>query len=107
MGWERLIVTALAIAFAGQAAASEADLIERGRNLVKANCAGCHSIEAKGASPHPQAPPFRSLSQRYPVSDLQEALVEGILTGHPDMPEFTATSDQASAIIAYIESLSR
>jgi cytochrome c len=34
------------------------------------------------------APPFRTLHERYPVEDLVEPLAEGIVTGHPTMPEF-------------------
>ena len=105
MRYQGLITTVLASLLADPSVAMDQALVARGRNLVQANCAACHSIGPSGTSPHPQAPPFRDLSRRYPVSDLQEALVEGILTGHPDMPEFRATSDQASAIIAYIESL--
>ena len=36
---------------------------------------------------------------------LEEALAEGISTGHPDMPEFVATPDQIDAILDYISSL--
>ncbi|WP_223999305.1 cytochrome c [Aureimonas sp. SA4125] len=107
MDYRRLFLIGLLCLMANEASASDAALLARGRHLVEANCAACHSIETQGASSHPEAPPFRSLSDRYPVSDLQEALVEGIMTGHPDMPQFIATSEQASAIIAYIESLDR
>lgn len=34
-----------------------------------------------------------------------EALAEGIVTGHPDMPAFTFSPTQIGAIIAYIKSL--
>jgi mono/diheme cytochrome c family protein len=77
----------------------------RGEALVKANCARCHAVGRADASRHPNAPPFRTLSQRYPLRDLEEALAEGIVTGHPDMPEFMASPDQINAIIAYIASL--
>jgi mono/diheme cytochrome c family protein len=79
--------------------------ISRGEALVKANCARCHAVERSDGSRHPDAPPFRTLSQRYPLQDLEEALAEGISTGHPDMPEFTAEPDQIDAILAYIGSL--
>jgi mono/diheme cytochrome c family protein len=36
---------------------------------------------------------------------LEEALAEGISTGHPDMPEFIFEPDQIEAILAYIGSL--
>ena len=43
----------------------------------------------EGGSPHPQAPPFRTLSSHYPVEDLaQSHSLEGIVSGHPDMPIF-------------------
>ena len=42
-----------------------------------------------GNSPHRQAPPFRDVVERYPVEDLEELLAEGIVSGNPDMPEFT------------------
>jgi cytochrome c len=78
---------------------------ERGEALVRTNCSPCHAIGLTGISPHPDAPPFRTLSKRYPIEDLAEALAEGISTGHPDMPEFVAAPDQIAAIIAYIGSL--
>jgi hypothetical protein len=43
----------------------------------------------------------------YNASDLEEALAEGVVVGHPAMPEFQMTGDQAAAITAYIDSLSR
>ncbi|BCM20890.1 c-type cytochrome [Mesorhizobium sp. J8] len=96
-----------AVAFALPAWAGDGSLIAYGKRLVEANCARCHAVSRTGASIHPDAPPFRTLRLRYPIEDLQEALAEGISTGHPDMPEFVATPDQAEAIIGYIKSLGR
>ena len=48
----------------------------------------CHSIGRTGDSPLDLAPPFRTLHKRYPIDDLQESLAEGIVTGHPTMPQF-------------------
>jgi len=79
--------------------------ISRGEALVETNCARCHAVGRNDESRHPDAPPFRTLSQRYPLQDLEEALAEGISTGHPDMPEFIAEPDQIDAILAYIGSL--
>lgn len=75
---------------------------ERGRALVTKNCAGCHAVERSGASPRADAPAFRTLGHRYPVEALEEALGEGILSGHPDMPEFVFDSEDVGAIIAYL-----
>jgi cytochrome c len=51
------------------------------------------------------APPFRTLHLRYPVEDLQEPLAEGIVTGHPTMPEFRFDPGQVGDVIAYLKSL--
>lgn len=79
--------------------------IARGRVLVETNCARCHAVGQTGESTHPEAPPFRTLSQRYPIDALEEAFAEGIFTGHPDMPDFQAEPEQIADIIAYIESI--
>lgn len=84
---------------------ASADPVSHGKALVETNCARCHAIGKTDKSPHPDAPAFRTLSQRYPIADLEEALAEGISTGHPDMPEWVASPDQIGAILAYIESL--
>jgi mono/diheme cytochrome c family protein len=76
-----------------------------GRTLVSTYCAVCHSIERAGASPHEAAPPFRTLQERYDVDMLSEALVEGLVSGHPDMPEFAFEPYEAASIVAYIKSL--
>ena len=79
--------------------------IETGRALLETYCADCHAIGADGSSPMAEAPPFRSLHERYDVELLEEALVGGLVTGHPDMPEFEFDPDQARAIIDYLTSL--
>jgi mono/diheme cytochrome c family protein len=91
---------------AAPVSAGEAEDIEYGRVLVLENCATCHAIDRFSESTHPEAPPFRILSQRYALEGLEEALAEGIVTGHPDMPEFIASPRQIDGIIAYIGSIS-
>jgi mono/diheme cytochrome c family protein len=78
---------------------------QRGRTFAQANCAQCHAIGAVGESPLRVAPPFRTLHQRYPVETLTEALAEGIVTGHPSMPEFRLDVAQINDLIAYLKSL--
>jgi mono/diheme cytochrome c family protein len=51
------------------------------------------------------APPFRTLSQRYPIENLAEALAEGIMTGHPAMPTFALDPRDIDALLAYIDGL--
>jgi cytochrome c len=80
---------------------------QRGLVIVRTNCSRCHAIGKIGDSPLPIAPTFRTLHQRYPVEDLQEPLAEGIVTGHPTMPEFRFDPGQVGDIIAYLKSLER
>jgi cytochrome c len=80
---------------------------QRGLVLVRTSCSRCHAIGKVGDSPLPIAPPLRTLHERYPVEDLQEPLAEGIITGHPTMPEFRFDPGQVGDIIAYLKSLER
>ena len=73
--------------------------------LVEQNCARCHAIGKDGKSTHPDAPPFRTLSSRYPIEDLAESLAEGIVSGHPDMPIFVFSATDVEAIIEYLNSI--
>jgi cytochrome c len=76
-----------------------------GRRIVERDCAGCHAVGPQGASPLPQAPPFRDLHRKYDVEDLAESLAEGIVAGHPAMPERTYEPSDVAALIAYLKSL--
>src|SRR5215470_2860609 len=98
-----LLAAALAIApaLAQNRAASE----RRGEALLSKNCARCHAIDRAGASTHPEAPPFRTLSRKYPIEGLAEALAEGISVGHPDMPEFVFEAGEVRAILDYLQSI--
>lgn len=78
---------------------------EQGKRLALTYCARCHSIDKVSPSPLKIAPPFRTLHERYPVETLQEALAEGILTGHPTMPEFRFKADQVGDFIGYLKTL--
>ncbi len=78
---------------------------ERGHALVQRDCAGCHAVETTGASPFTPAPPFRTLADRYPLEDLEEALTEGIMSGHPAMPQFEFSAEDAADIVAWMKGL--
>jgi mono/diheme cytochrome c family protein len=86
-------------------AQNDADSTMPGRQIAESLCAGCHAIGLEGDSPHADAPPFRTLSERYPVRLLEEALAEGIAVGHEDMPEFQLEADQVEQLIQYLESI--
>ena len=93
---------ALALASAG---AAHGQSIERGEELVRRHCGGCHAVGTSGESKEPAAPPFRELYHRYDPDALAESLAEGILTGHPAMPEFRFSAPDVKAITAYLRSI--
>ena len=103
-----------AAAFAGALCAPASALAQglspveqRGQTFVSTHCAMCHSIAKIGASPLREAPPFRILHTRYPIESLQEALAEGIMTGHPAMPQFRLDPGQIQDVLSYLKSLER
>ena len=93
---------ALLLAGAGPLAAADP---AKGGELARALCSRCHAVEATGASPLPIAPPFRTLHEQYPIESLAEALAEGLMTGHPGMPEIQLEPGAIADFLAYLESL--
>jgi mono/diheme cytochrome c family protein len=96
-----LFVTGLTLGIAPAAAVNP----QQGKRLALTYCARCHAIDKVSPSPLKIAPPFRTLHERYPVETLQEALAEGIVTGHPTMPEFSFDADQVGDFIAFLKTL--
>jgi cytochrome c len=85
--------------------AGDAAAVKCGEALLAKYCSRCHAIADTGESQHPQAPLFRTLGKRYRVELLEEALGEGIISGHPDMPEFEFAPADVGAIVAYLKSI--
>lgn len=100
-----LLLLATALAKPEPAAAQPVSPVARGEALAQRLCASCHAITPQGASPHQQAPPFRELPKRYPVTHLAEALAEGIVVAHKDMPQFTLDPPEIDALLSFMESL--
>ena len=104
--WPNLAVAMFAVVVSTLTAASavaQSALIKRGQAIAERHCARCHAISPVGESPMTQAPPFRS--SRYPVDHLAEALAEGIVTGHPAMPEFKFSPDEIGGLLTFMDSL--
>jgi mono/diheme cytochrome c family protein len=80
-------------------------LVALGRSIAETRCVSCHAIGETGESRNPEAPPLRTLSERYPVNALEEAFAEGVLVGHPSMPEFRFEPRDIDALLAYLESI--
>jgi cytochrome c len=97
------VATTIVVMTAGQAATAQN--LKHGEDLLIRNCGSCHAVGRSDESVHRFAPPFRTLAQRYPIESLEEALGEGIMAGHPDMPEFKFDAGDVGAIIAYLKSI--
>ncbi len=106
MTWLHSKITAVALAgaavFAAHVAVAADGRLVKGEALLTKNCARCHAIGVTGESPLEKAPPFRQIVTRYPVDNLAEALAEGIVSGHADMPEFVFEPGEIDAILAYL-----
>lgn len=100
----RALLLVLGFAINGSDLARSAD-VEAGRRIAEQYCARCHAIGREGESSHAEAPPFRSFGENWPVESLEEALAEGIVVGHPDMPEFTFEPEEISDLLAYLATL--
>lgn len=80
-------------------------LEERGRALAETMCSQCHAIGKSGQSPHIGAPAFRALDRRVDLDSFIDRLREGLTVGHPDMPTFRFTREDARAFLLYLRSI--
>ena len=105
---DRRVTSGVVVALSALIAAipcNAAPNVAAGKAFAQANCSHCHSIDKFTPSSLAIAPPFRTLHERYPVESLEEALGEGITTGHPSMPEFKLDPGQVGDFIAFLKSL--
>jgi len=93
------------VALSANSALALSPAAQRGFVFVNTNCSRCHAVGHFGDSPLAIAPPFRTLHERYPVDELAEALAEGIVVGHPSMPQFTLDPAQIDDVISYLKTL--
>lgn len=76
--------------------------VQRGRDLVRRNCAGCHSVGLKSPSLAAGAPPFRELGDRYTPEALRTVAAETATGDHYGMPAVYLSSEDARAIEAFL-----
>ncbi len=84
---------------------AQADEPADGRELAEEMCGACHAIGPEDETENAEAPTFSEIAGRYSVWNLQEALAEGIVVGHEDMPEFTLNPAQINALLTYMDTL--
>jgi len=85
--------------------AADAQMIADGRRIARLECGACHAVGETGVSPHPDAPPLRTVLADYNPHALEMDLAEGIRVGHSDMPLFELSPIGVRALTAYLESI--
>ncbi|MGY4308192.1 mono/diheme cytochrome c family protein [Bradyrhizobium sp. USDA 4369] len=76
------------------------------KRSCKGFAADCHAVGRTGASPHPDAPPFRTFgdSKLYD-EDFAQRLQTGLSTIHKDMPSFRFDRADAEAAVNYLKAI--
>lgn len=86
-------------------AALSTEAASRGRAIAIIGCASCHAIDATGASPFAEAPPFRDVARRRSLDDLETAFATGLVTTHTAMPPYVFRAAEIDDLNAYFETL--
>jgi cytochrome c len=98
-------LTLIGCSFIGVEASALTALQQRGRELARGMCGGCHASGRTGDSQHLGAPKFRELDRQLDLDKFGRRLREGLLGTHRDMPMFRFTRDDADAMVAYLRTL--
>ena len=98
-----LLITMLFLA----ASPAVAQNIPAGQAISEKLCARCHAIRPSRKSKHALAPTFPDIANRYSVWGLQEALAEGIIVGHVDMPKFVFSPTDINNLLGYMDTFTR
>lgn len=87
------------------AAAGEAYEPSSVADFAQATCADCHSIEAVGLSPNPQAPTFAEIANRPGIT--RDTLVTYLTDAHnyPEAMDFELTPARSAALADYLLTL--
>jgi cytochrome c len=107
-GTMRTIIAFLAALTAANvlsAAHAQNGSVEEGRRIAQTFCARCHAIGEEASSPRTDAPPFRYIAANRSVGSLREVLGEGMIVGHPNMPQWRFQAGDVSSLIAYLKSI--
>ncbi len=100
-----IVLPLLGISLCSAEANEPSELEQRGRALAERMCSNCHAIGARGQSPHAGAPAFRAIDRRVDLDSFMDRLREGLMVGHPDMPTFRFSREDARAFVLYLRSI--
>ena len=96
------VCSSIAVLTADNSVQAQDDPVSHGQSLVAEFCARCYAIGIRGESPHPWAPPFRTLGRTVDLNEFSRALERGITSIHPDMPAIKFSQEEARAVRAYL-----
>ena len=96
------VCSSIAVLIAGNLVQAQDDPVSHGQSLVAEFCARCYAIGIRGESPHPWAPPFRTLGRTVDLNEFPRALERGITSIHPDMPAIKFSEEETRAVRAYL-----
>jgi cytochrome c len=99
------MLVCLALPLVPARSARAASTANDGKALLEKNCARCHSITPTGPSPLAKAPPLRDVYRRFPIQELESGFAEGMGSRHRDMPQIQFSTEQVSAILDYLGSI--
>ena len=105
IGFLAAFIVALALSVV-QGNTDEKNFAAEGRALAEKHCARCHAVGRDDNSTLPLAQPLRSFASKWHLESLEEALAEGIVTGHPEMPVFQFEPGQIAALIEHLYAIS-
>ena len=79
-----------------------AALVAEGHDIAQSQCRACHAVGRADISPRRDAPPLRSVLDRYDSSALAMNLMIGVRVGHPDMPLYHMGPRGVDALVEYL-----
>ena len=96
------------MSFVGTAMAKDQSPLARGEEIALSKCSACHAIGKSDPSPTRinVETSLRDLHLRFPIAMLLKAVKTGYIDGHDEMPGFSLSPSEITALLLYIDSLS-
>jgi mono/diheme cytochrome c family protein len=86
-------------------AADTTQLEARGKAILQEKCGRCHAVEGDRESPLTAAPPMRDIYVRFAPRELEQELLQGMVSKHKAMPQIEFSHEDVAAIMAYLYAL--
>ena len=90
---------------AASEAADTSQLEARGKAILQEKCGRCHAVEAVGESRLKVAPPMRDIYSRFAPRELEQELLQGMVSKHKAMPQIEFSQEDVAAVMSYLYAL--